>query len=85
MLVREVLADGPAKGATDPTLVRLARSSVGDARFTLEAREGDGGPGADGAATHSVMVVVDGAPILGLRVRYDRDPARRAVIGIWRP
>jgi hypothetical protein len=84
LLARDVIAGGTEIGATDPALVRLARSAVGDARFTLEAREGDDGPGADGAATHVVMVV-DGSPILGLRVRYDRDPARRAVIGVWRP
>lgn len=85
LLVREVLAGGAETGATDPMLAALARSTVGDARFTLEVREGDGGPAADDAATHSVMVVVEGTPILGLRVRYDRDPARRAVIGVWRP
>lgn len=88
-LARAVLTGSGEVGATDPLILDLVRrdwreASALDDAVELDVREGDTGPVADGLATHTVMVTTAGGASLGLRVRYDRDPARRAVIGVWR-
>ena len=81
----QVLSGG-ASGATDPFVESLMRQRlpVGGG-LSVEVRDGDGGPAPDGAASHVVMVKRDGLAVTGLRVRYDPDPARMAVVGIFEP
>lgn len=80
------VVSGGAAGATEPVLEQAVRRRLADRRaYTLEVREGDGGPAPDGAASHVVMVRVDGLAFLGLRCRYDSDPDRMAIVGMFEP
>lgn len=73
-------------GATEPVLEQVVRKRLTEGRaYTLEVREGDGGPSPDGAASHVIMVQVDGLAYLGLRCRYDSDPDRMAIVGWFEP
>jgi hypothetical protein len=81
----EVLRGGDAR-ATDPLIVReIARRFASGTEFEVEIRDGDGGPVRDGAATHVAMVRIRGLAALGLRCRYDSDPSRWAIVGVFEP
>ncbi len=83
--VEQVVAGGSA-GATEPLLLDLVLKRLPRGRTLLvEVRDGDGGPAPDGAASHVAIVRADGLAALGLRCRYDADPATMAIVGLFEP
>lgn len=73
-------------GATEPFIADALRASLPPNRvYSVEVRDGDGGPAPDGSASHVVMVRRDGLAYIGLRCRYDPDPGKIAVVGVFEP
>lgn len=77
---------GGSTGTTDPLIAEtVLRRLPKDQALTVEVRDGDGGPAPDGSASHVVMIRANGLAALGLRCRYDSDPARMAIVGVFEP
>jgi hypothetical protein len=77
---------GGSIGATEPLLVEtILKRLPKDRVLTVEVRDGDGGPAPDGAASHVIMIRADGLAALGLRCRYDSDPSKMAIVGVFEP
>jgi hypothetical protein len=85
VFVEQFVGGGPV-GATQPFLVDIVLGKLPRGRTLLvDIRDGDGGPAPDGAASHVAIVRADGLAALGLRCRYDADPAAMAVVGVFEP
>ncbi len=87
--VSSVLGGGPT-GSTDRLIMtelqrRLQTVMQPGEAIEIEVRDGDGGPAPDGAASHVVMLRVKGLAAVGLRCRYDSDPTRMAIVGVFEP
>lgn len=85
----QVLTGGPY-GATDAFIEdAIRRHLVPGTPYTFSIHEGDGGPAPDGAASHIILVERSGTggveTVVGLRCRYDPDPARMAIVGLFEP
>ncbi|MFO0826646.1 MAG: hypothetical protein U0572_00725 [Phycisphaerales bacterium] len=82
--VRSAMSGGEF-GSTDPILVaRLQRAwPKGDVRIEIES--GDGGPGADGTATHRATITAPDGSRIVVRCRYDDAPSDRRFVGYWTP
>jgi hypothetical protein len=80
-----IRADSPAKRDGFAETLRTTFGAVTDAaRVTVEAEAGDSSPWTDGRATHTVMIRLDGAPALGVRIAW-AEGAEAEVIGYWTP
>jgi hypothetical protein len=79
----QAVSGGPL-GATEELIATALRQRLPRNRsLTVEVRDGDGGPAPDGSASHVVMVRVDDLAYLGLRCRYDSDPGKMAIVGVF--
>ena len=82
----EDLGHGGSWAGTDQLLVATLRPRLTDWQgVTVEIRDGDGGPVPDGSASHVAILRRGGLAWLGLRCRYDPDPARMAIVGFFEP
>jgi hypothetical protein len=86
---QQILNGGPY-AATEQILVDAIRRYVPVPNsFAFSVEDRDGGPAPDGSASHVILITSGSSgrmkPVVGLRCRYDPDPARIAIVGVFEP
>jgi len=78
-----IRADSPTKRDGFAETLRTVFGGVTDAsRIAVHAETGDSSPWVDGRATHTVMIHLDGAAALGVRITWV-EGADAEIIGYW--